>query len=104
MDYAYIIKSIRELKAFVRSILNHDQQAMLQFHQTRLINPKDLILHDIKHDNLPKFDIPNERWSQRSIVKFEKQVNKIIKQSENRWQISYPNASNISELVIYQEE
>ena len=61
IDYANIVKSIRELKALVRLILDQDQQPMLQFHQTRLINPCDPTIHDLKFTNLTRLNITNER-------------------------------------------
>ena len=102
MDYAYIIKSIRELKALVKSILDQDQQAILQFHQSQLIDMKNPNKHYLKYDIQPQISIPNEKWSQRSVVEFEEQINKILKQSENRWHPSNENVSNISDFALYQ--
>ena len=88
MDYANIIKSIRELRALTKSILDLNQQAIFQFHQTRLINPEDSSIPELNHDLFSKIEIPNEKWSQSKIIEFEKQVNEILKLSENRLQIS----------------
>ena len=103
IDYANIVKSIRELKAWVKLILDQDQQEMLQFHQTRLLNPNDSKIHDLKYTNLSKISIPNERWSQKSIAIYENQISEILKRSEDKWQTSNPNVSNISDLVLYKE-
>ena len=103
IDYANIVKSIRELKALMKLILDQDQQAMLQFNQTRLINPFDSTVHDLKYSNLPKVNIPNEKWSQKSISVFENQISEILKNSEDKWQTSNPDVSNISNLVLYKE-
>ena len=61
MDYANIIKSIRELKALTKTILDQNQQTIFQFHQTRLIDPKNSTIHDINHDLFSKIEIPNEK-------------------------------------------
>ena len=61
MDYANIIKSIRELKALTKSILDQDQQTIFQFHQTRLIDLKDSAMHDLNRDLFSKIEIPNEK-------------------------------------------
>ena len=103
MDYANIIKSIRELRALTKSILDQDQQAIFQFHQTRLINPKNSNIHNLNRDLFSKIEIPNEKWSQSKIIEFEKQVNEILKQAENRWQINNQDAFKGPEIVLYQD-
>ena len=98
MDYANIIKSIRELRALTKSILDQDQQAISQFHQTQLIDPKDSAMHDLNRDLFSKIEIPNEKWSQSQIIEFEKQVNEILKKPENRWQISNQDVLMVQRL------
>ena len=103
MDYSNIIKSIRELKALTKSILDQDQQAIFQFHQTRLIDPKDSAKQDLNRDLLSNIEIPNEKWSQSQVIEFEKQVNEVLKQSDNRLQISNQDAFKGPEIVLYQD-
>ena len=103
IDYANIVRSIRELKALMKLILDQDQLSILQFHQTRLINPNDSKIHDLKYTNLPKFNIPNEKWSQKSIAVYENQISEILKRSEDKWPTSNPNVANISDFVLYKE-
>ena len=103
MDYANIIKSIRELKALTKSILDQDQQAIFKFHQTRLIDPNDSAKQDLNRDLLSNIEIPNEKWSQSQVIEFEKQVNEVLKQSENRLQISNQDVFKGPEIVFYQD-
>ena len=74
LDYAYILKSIRELKALVNSILDQDQQLMLQFHQTKLLDPYNWISKEFGYSSSTQIQIPNERWNSNFINEFERKV------------------------------
>ena len=60
MDYVYIIKSIRELKALVKLMLNQDQHEILQLHLSQSIDLNDHTTHEIKYSSLSQINIPNE--------------------------------------------
>ena len=81
LDYAYILKSIRELKALVNSILDQDQQLMLQFHQTKLLDPYNWISKEFGYSPSSQIQIPNERWNMNSINEFERKVSENFIQS-----------------------
>ena len=102
MDYVYIIKSIRELKALVKSILNQDQQGIIQLHQSQKIYPNDHTSHEIKYSSLSQINMPDENCSQRSVAEFERQVSEILMKQENKLRSLNTNASNVSEFAIYQ--
>ena len=102
MDYIYIIKSIRELKALVKLILNQDQHEILQLNLSQSIDPNDHTTHEIKYSSLSQINIPNEDWSQRSVAEFERQVSKILMKQENNLKVSNTNVSNVSEFPLYQ--
>ena len=74
VDYANIIKSIRELKAAIHILLDQDQQTFLQFQQTRLIDLKNPISHELKLSKTSVPEIPNEKWSKLSLRNFEQWV------------------------------
>ena len=103
MDYVYIIKSIRELKALVESILSQDQQEILQLHQSQQIDANDYTSHEIKYSSLSQINIPDINWSQRSVAEFERKVSEILMKQENKLKISNTNASNVSDFAIYQD-
>ena len=73
LDFVYIVKSIRELKALVGSILNQEQQSLLQFHQTRLLNLNNSILKEIKYSASSQIKIPKEN-NQNSVIEYERKV------------------------------
>ena len=74
LDFAYIVKSIRELKVLVGSILDQEQQSLLQFHQTRLLDLNNPILKEIKYSTSPQIKIPKEKDNQNSIIEYERKV------------------------------
>ena len=74
LDFAYIVKSIRELKALVGSILDQEQQSLLQFHQTRLLDLNNLILNETKYSTSSQIKIPKEKDSQNFIIEYERKV------------------------------
>ena len=102
MDYVYIIKSIRELKALVKSILRQDQQEIIILHQSQQIDVNDHTPHEIKYSSLAQINIPDVNCSQRSVAEFERQVSEILMKQENKLRIANTNASNVSEFAIYQ--
>ena len=74
LDFAYIVKSIRELKALIGSVLDQEQQSLLQFHQTRLLDPNNLILKELKYSSSSHVKLPSEKESQYSIIEYERKV------------------------------
>ena len=103
LDYVYIINSIRELKALTKLILDQNQQAILQFHQTKLLDPDHPTFHDSKYSILSKIEIPSEKGSKKSIDDYERKVSEIMRHSENNWQSSNQHISQLSELPLYHD-
>ena len=78
LDYSYIIKSIRELKALVNLTLEQDQISIVQFHQNRLLSLNNQSIDEPRLSIYPQIELSNDKEHQDSLYEYERKVSVII--------------------------
>ena len=78
LDYSYIIKSIRELKALMNLTLDQDQISIVQFHQNRLLSLDNQSFEEPKLSIYPQIELSNDKEHQDSLYEYERKVSVVI--------------------------
>ena len=78
LDYSYIIKSIRELKALVNLTLEQDQISIVQFHQNRLLSLDNKSIDEPILSLYPRIQHSNDKEHQDSLYEYEHKVSVIV--------------------------